>query len=394
MDGERLNSVTNLNLIDKDGRCFGFWEPAFVAKLLNEVVRPDWEILFQKASPFGCIGSIGLVEGTLRSVRMHISAIITPSCGLIPQSQFDDIRQAVPSCKSRFGSQRTSMSEGFLRFFVEMMGKDSLLHQTVQETSRATSIVLVGKVFRRRNEDILRIPTDESETLGFPNPISISIPVVMVPVGIAAIKIDEHEMDEVIHIEQRRIFYIRLTVGTTTNQVHITRMVGEIVDEVGHPIPSVDSSRHRNCSMIVPCTSVNLGHIPVFLQTSKAVRAIFTVHSLAQIVHSPVKTVEKEVDILSRTNRIAKLCLRFSRPKIASILSFVALSIVPMLPRIAEESTKNKCVELLWSPFPEDSILETLGSVIAFEMESESVFRILFGQSSVTSMQFQTTIYR
>ena len=60
------------------------------------------------------------------------------------------------------------MRECALRFFVEAMGKDALLHQAVQEAGRAAAIVLRGKVFGRRDEDVLRIPAEEPEALVVP----------------------------------------------------------------------------------------------------------------------------------------------------------------------------------------------------------------------------------
>ena len=113
------------------------------------------------------------------------------------------------------------MSKCSLRFFMETMGKDSLLHQAIQETCRAATIVLRGKVFRWRNEYILRIPADKAETLVFPIAIPVSIPVVVVPVGIAAIEVDEHIVDEVIHLEQLGIFVVWFAVGTATDKMHV-----------------------------------------------------------------------------------------------------------------------------------------------------------------------------
>ena len=94
-----LKFVTDLSVIDIDGRCLGIGEPAFFAKLLDEIGRSDWEILLQQPLTFCRKGTVGLVERALRLVWMHVSTIVAPASSLIPQREFDDAIQAVPGCE-------------------------------------------------------------------------------------------------------------------------------------------------------------------------------------------------------------------------------------------------------------------------------------------------------
>ena len=127
----RLESVAYLNVVDEDGRCFGLWEPAVFAELLDEVVGPDREVLLLQPRTFRLIGAVGLVESALRLVGMHVAAVVAPACRLVPKSQLDGVVEAVPSGDDRFGRERTAMGERLLCEFVEAVGEDALLHQMV-----------------------------------------------------------------------------------------------------------------------------------------------------------------------------------------------------------------------------------------------------------------------
>ena len=154
----------------------------------------------------------------------------------------------------------------------------------------------------------------------------------MVPVSITAIKVDEHVVNEVIHLEQLGILHVWLAVGAASDEVHVALMVGKFVDEVGHRVPRIDSSVGRNRGMILSGTAINFGYIPFSFRSSEVLQAIILCYAFAQIVHAPVESIDKEVDVLSRTDWIAQLRLLFSCPEVASILCRGAWSIFPMLP--------------------------------------------------------------
>ena len=144
-----MESVAYLNVVDEDGRRLGIGEPAFVAKLFYDVGCANREILVSQAVTFCHENAVGLIKDALRSVWMHIPTVIAPACRLIPKSQLDDIVKAVPSSEGRLGRQRPAVRECTLRFFMEAMGKDALIHQAVEEACRTAAIVLRGKVLVR-----------------------------------------------------------------------------------------------------------------------------------------------------------------------------------------------------------------------------------------------------
>ena len=146
--------------------------------------------------------------------------------------------------------------------------------------------------------------------------------------------------------------------------------------------------------MILSGTAVNLRHVPVFFRSSKVFYAEIVAYTFAHVVHAPVEPIDEEVDVLRRADWVAELCLRFTCPDVACILCFVALRILPMLPRIPEESAEHERVEALRSTAAKDLVLEFLWSVVALEVQAESVLRVLLGQSAVSSVQLQAAINR
>ena len=91
----------------------------------------------------------------------------------------------------------------------------------------------------------------------------------MIPVGVASVEVDEHVMDEVIHVEQRRVLGVGLAVGAAAHEVHIAAVTGKLVDEVCHLVPCVDVSADGDSGVILSGAAVHLRHVPVFFASAK-----------------------------------------------------------------------------------------------------------------------------
>ena len=285
------------------------------------------------------------------------------------------------------------MREHPLRLFVESVQEEPLPHQAVQEARRAATRILVREVFRRRDDDRLRVPADEAEAAVGADAIAKGIPVVLVPVGVPSVEVDEHVVDEVVHVEQRRVLHVGLAVASAADEVHVALLVGQLVDEVDHLVPRVDGSVVGKRSILVACAAVHLRHVPVLLAAAEVLGTEVVRDTLAHIVDTPIEAVEEEVNILPHADRVAHLRLRGPSPEVASVLSPVALHIVPMHPRIAEEGAENEGVEAIRTMSAEDRILEFPRAVGRLEVETEGMLRVLLRQSSVPAVQLDATVY-
>ena len=86
---------------------------------------------------------------------------------------------------------------------------------------------------------------------------------------------------------------------------------------------------------------------------------------------------------------VSHLPLHAASPHVAGILRFLPVRFHPVLPGIAEVAAKHELVELIRFILAEKRILERLGAISLLENQTERVFRILLGQTSVTAVQTQ-----
>ena len=78
-------------------------------------------------------------------------------------------------------------------------------------------------------------------------------------------------------------------------------------------------------------------------------------------------------------------------PHIAGILRPHATGLIPMLPRIAEMATQHQLVELRWSIVTEDGVLQSLGTILLLEHQTEGVLGVLIRQPTLTAVHPHAT---
>ena len=107
----------------------------------------------------------------------------------------------------------------------------------------------------------------------------------VVPVGIAAVEIDEHIVDEIVYVEQRRAVgrWFPLAVKPYEAEV-VPPLVGQGVYKVCHLVPGFEVAIVGNGGMIVAGSPVYLRDIPVRGLAAKLLGAEIVRDTLAHVV--------------------------------------------------------------------------------------------------------------
>ena len=82
------------------------------------------------------------------------------------------------------------------------MLESTVFHQVGEKIAWTIFVVQIEHIGRYAVESVLRVPADETEPLVQPLAVAESYPVVMIPVCIAHVLVDEHVVDEIVHIDK------------------------------------------------------------------------------------------------------------------------------------------------------------------------------------------------
>ena len=308
---------------------------------------------------------------------MHIAAIVAPAGRLGIEGLVDVVIETVPQSDHRCLTEQTVVGQHLLGAFHVAACKLRVAHQVMEDArGECLSVVLSDDILVDILHDDLAVPAEEAEALAVVAAPADGIPVVMVPVGIAAILVDEHIVDKRINVEQGVEFGVRGVVGGLGHRLH-------------HLVPR----RHVALAglMVVAALLFNLHHVDVALLTAEMVFAVLVVHTLRDIIHAPVHAIDKEVHIEGVDTGVPHLALHAAGPDVTGVLCLLPVGLRPVLPRVAEMAAQHQLVELLRLSLAEERIIQTLHTVLFLEYQSERVLGVLLCQPPMTAMQTEPT---
>ena len=347
-----------------------------VQHLTEHRLRAVREVLCQQTSPLCLILVVHSIELPLSLPRVHVAAVVAPAGSFGIQSLVDGVIQTVPHLDDTLLAQQSVRCQYLLGALL-VAACEALVLQQVLENARGVfmAVVLAQYVLVLVHKDNFRVPAEQPETLARHAVVIMSadcIPVMVIPVGVAAILVDEHIVDELVEVEQG-----------------VQLLVALIVPGIGrclcHQLPSLQVAF---CSLqVVAAVLLHLDNINLAFLAADVVLAELVVHALRNVVESPVHTVQEEVHIAGVDTCVAHLALHTPRPYIARVLCLLTVSLVPVLPGVAEVAAQHQLVELRRRVLTEDGRLQRLRSVFLLEHQSERVLRVLLGQSAVTAVQ-------
>ena len=211
---------------------------------------------------------------------MHVAAVVAPAGGLSVDVTRDGVVEAVPHLDHALLAKQSVLGQQLLGATQVAAGEVVVTQQVLEDArGEGVAVVLREHVLTGTLEDNLRVPAEEAETLAVLAPAADGVPVVVVPVGVAAILVDKHIVNEGVHVEQR----VQLLVG---------RLVGGGAGgRLNHQLPGVE------CALgsfdVVAAVLLNLDHVDVALLAAQVVLAELFVHTLGHVVESPVHTIKK-----------------------------------------------------------------------------------------------------
>ena len=316
------------------------------------------------------------VELALRLPAVYVAAVVAPAGGLGIEGHGNGVIQAVPHLDHRLAAQGPVVGQHLVGPLLVAAGKLTVAQQVVEDTrGEAVAVVLLKHVLVDVLEDDFAVPAQEAEARGGPAlvaPPAYGVPVVVIPVGVAAILIDEHIVYEVADVEQRV-------------QLLVVAVVGGTGSRLCHQFPGVEGA--LGSLDMVAAVLLNLDDVNVALAAAEVVLAILIVHAFGHVVDAPVHAVEEEVDVEGVDAGMAHAALHAAGPDVAGVLSLFAVVLRPVLPGVAEVAAQHQLVELRRLVLAVERIFQRLRAVLLLEDEAERVLGVLLGQSAVTAVQ-------
>src|SRR5574344_1005687 len=198
----------------------------------------------------------------------------------------------------------------------------------------------------------------------------------MRPVGVTAILVNEHIVDERRNIKQGVKLLIVMVISSLGN-------------DAAHFLPCFQIAFSR--LNMIAAVLFNLDDIDIALRATKMIFPELAVHTLRNIIDAPVNAVQEHMHIESIHTRAPQPTLHTAGPHITCILRLSSVSAVPMLPGIAEMTAKHQLVELSRLAGAIKRVFKCLLSVLFLEYQTEGMLGILLCQPSMTAMQTDTT---
>ena len=188
-------------------------------------------------------------------------------------------------------------------------------------------------------KDKLRVPAQELKALLVGVVATDSIPVVVIPVGITGILVDNHIVDEVIFVQQG----IQFLVSCLRRQ--FAGLPGNGSDRFEHFVPRIECA--FTSFDMVTAFLLNLNNVIVFLLTAKVLLAKVIVHTFSDIIKTPVHAIQEEVYIEGIHAGVTKLALHATSPYITCVLCPLTIVFCPMLPSVTEMAAQHQLIKLL-----------------------------------------------
>ncbi|OPZ95819.1 MAG: hypothetical protein BWY72_01946 [Bacteroidetes bacterium ADurb.Bin416] len=155
----------------------------------------------------------------------------------------------------------------------------------MENSTGAIVVVFLDRIIVEVFTHVFTIPTKETETIVWLHLIEDNGPIVVVPIGVATIKIEEHVIGQIDHIDQRRVSRIAATIRVVTPQP----LVGSIVLEpgIGHGhdlFPGLVGTIHSTAGVVFYNIKIRLCTVEIRL-------GIILVETLGQRVKSPIQSI-------------------------------------------------------------------------------------------------------
>ncbi len=229
---------------------------------------------------------------------------------------------------------------------------------------------------------MLRIPAYNPETLSGVGPVAHCDPIVVVPVGVASVEIDEHVIDEILHIEQGLFGSMRGAVGIFA--------LNFLIDGLSGGGFKGGDKFEPGCS--VPVGSVNdvvsflilFDDIVVLFVSPEMYFAIIVFNSFGRIVQAPVQAVDKEMCIGIATGRMSHLLLGVLGPGIADVLRNGSGFGIGMNPAVAKTCSQYQSVQFFRPLRSEKRKIQTGRAKFGLENQTKRMFGTFFGQTAMS----------
>ena len=309
----------------------------YIVKYDGTAVR---EIVVEQAFALLLVGLVNGVELAPRLPRMDVAAVVAPAGGLVVECLVDGVIKAVPDLSHRLLAQQPAVGQQLLGATVVGFREQVVVQQVLEDAGGILPpVVLAEHVILHAEEDALGVPAEEAETLAVRAFAADGVPVVVVPVVVAVVMVDEHVVNEVVDVEQRFERVHLLAVLVQSLQAVVGRIVigvcqFHLLGGLCHQLPCLKVA--LGGLNVVAAVFLDLYDVNVLLIATKMVFAVLVVHALGDVVQAPVHAVEEKVDIEGIDSRVADFALHPPCPDVTGVLRLLSVALTPVLPAVAK----------------------------------------------------------
>ena len=195
----------------------------------------------------------------------------------------------------------------------------------------------------------------------------------VVPVGVAAVLVEYHIVDELVDVEQAfdAVYALIACQGAELGIGGEPSVVGDYAVALG--LVDLDD-------FVVRQLAAEMGLAEIFVDL------------LGEAVDAPVHSVEEDVDVAAGAAWHSQAGAGAAGPHITHVLRLAAVAFHPVLPGVAEEGAQDQRVEFSRAAVAEDFRVELVRSVGILELQLESVLGVFLGQAGVSAVDLDATV--
>jgi len=149
---------------------------------------------------------------------------------------------------------------------------------------------------------MFRIPAKKDKPFAWIHPVSNRNPIVVIPISVAAVVINQHVVNKVVNIKQGFNSGIRTAILPDSQHPPVNSGFGGRISQTNQCIPGLQCTF---CRFRYLLGLSHLNDIPFRLFTTQVCLAKIIVHPLGGVVQTPIEPINKQMGIPASTRHMA-----------------------------------------------------------------------------------------
>jgi len=210
----------------------------------------------------------------------------------------------------------------------------------LEDTAGAIVVVFLNGVVVEVFKDIFPIPTEEPETVVRLYFIVEDSPVMVIPVGITPVEIEEHVIGQVDDVHQGSKCRVTAAIGVVAPEALIGRVGGQpCIGHGHHLLPGLVGAIHHTAGVV-------FYHVEIGLLSVEIGLSVVFVEAFGQGIKTPEQAIDVNVAEPGVTGGVPHGALHVFNPDIAVIGAHHPVRMRPVGPGVTESGSEDDLVLL------------------------------------------------